>query len=239
MDNGIYAALTRQSGLMREMRSIANNIANANTTGFRREGVIFSEYLTPTNQDRRDGLSMGHANGRLVDLSQAGMTMTGGTYDMAIDGPGFFAVATAQGNMLTRAGAFMTSADGEIINADGHRLLDDGLAPITVPAGATAVAIGPDGTISADGAPVGRVGLFAEPAAEKLRHQGGTLFRPETPPEPTEQSRIQQGFLESSNVDSIQEISRMIEVQRAYELGQSFLEREDQRIRSVIKALAR
>ena len=77
MDNGIYASLTRQSGLMREMRVIANNIANANTTGYRREGVIFSEYLTATG-DKREGLSMANARGRLLDLEQAGMSMTGG-----------------------------------------------------------------------------------------------------------------------------------------------------------------
>lgn len=237
MDNAIYASLTRQSGLMREMRIIANNIANAETTGFRREGVIFSEYLSATGNGR-EGLSMANARGRLLDLEQAGMTMTGGTYDLAIDGPGFFAVQTPDGVKITRAGAFLTSAEGELMNADGNRLLDEGQAPIQVPPGAT-IAIGPDGTVSADGEQIARVGLFAAPDPETMLRTGGTLFAADGGLEPAMDASIQQGFLEGSNVDPIAEVSRMIEVQRAYEMGQNLLDREDKRIRDTIAAMTR
>ena len=239
MDNAIYASLTRQSGLMREMRVIANNIANANTNGFRREGVIFSEYLTATG-DGREGLSMANARGRLLDLEQGGMSMTGGTYDLAIDGDGFFAVDTPQGTRITRAGAFLTSADGELMTPDGNRLLDEGLAPIQIPPGSKQVSIGPDGTLSADGLQLARVGLFAAPDPAAMLRAGGTLFETgDAPLEPAEDAKIQQGFLEDSNVDPIGEISRMIEVQRAYEMGQNLLDREDKRIRDAITALTR
>ena len=238
MDNAIYAGLTRQSGLMREMRVIANNIANAETTGFRREGVIFSEYLAPTGQGR-EGLSMSNARGRLLDLEQAGMSMTGGTYDLAIDGPGFFAVQTPEGVRITRAGAFLTSAEGELMNADGFRLLDEGQAPIQIPPGAASIAIGPDGTVSADGEQIARVGLFAAPDPARMLRTGGTLFAADGELEPAPDASIQQGFLEGSNVDPIAEISRMIEVQRAYEMGQTLLDREDKRIRDTIAAMTR
>lgn len=239
MDNAIYAALTRQSGLMREMRVIANNIANADTNGFRREGVIFSEHLSATG-DGREGLSMANARGRLLDLEQAGMSMTGGTYDMAIDGKGFFAVQTPEGTRITRAGAFLASPEGELMTADGYRLLDEGLAPIQIPPGAAQVAVGPDGTLSVDGAQIARVGLFSSPAPETMLRSGGTLFAADpTALEPAEDARIQQGFLEDSNVDPIAEISRMIEVQRAYEMGQTLLDREDKRIRDTIAAMTR
>lgn len=238
MDNAIYAALTRQSGLMREMRVIANNIANAETTGFRREGVIFSEYLAATGNGR-EALSMANARGRLLDLEQAGMTMTGGSYDLAIDGPGFFAVQTPEGMKITRAGAFLTNAEGELMNAEGHRLLDEGQAPVQIPPGATSVAIGPDGTVSVDGQQIARVGLFAAPDPETMLRMGGTLFVADGGLEPAEDTRIQQGFLEGSNVDPIAEISRMIEVQRAYEMGQTLLDREDKRIRDTIAAMTR
>ncbi|MDO5371067.1 flagellar hook-basal body complex protein [Paracoccus sp. (in: a-proteobacteria)] len=236
MDNAIYAALTRQSGLMREMRAVANNMANGSTTGFRREGVVFSEHLTAL--DGRGTLSMANAHGRKVDLSPAPLAQTGGKLDLALEREGFFMVQTPQGNRLTRAGAFMTSAEGELVNADGHRVLDDGEAPIALPPGTRHIGVGPDGTISADGQPVGRVGVFAQTDPARLRHEGGTLFVAEGA-EPAPEAVVRQGFLEESNVNPVLEIARMIEVQRAYELGQSFLDGEDQRIRAAIAATTR
>lgn len=238
MDNAIYAALTRQSGLMNEMRVVANNIANANTTGFRREGVIFAEHLSALD-GHGDTLSMAHARGRLVDLNQGVLTQTNGSFDLAIEGEGFFMVETPDGPRLTRAGAFMPSPEGELMTADGHRLLDEGQASIIIPAGASSVAVGADGTLSANGVSFGRVGVFAPTEGAQLTHDGGTSFAFDQDPEPVEAPSIRQGFLEESNVDSVFEITRMIEVQRAYELGQSFLDREDQRIRNAITAMTR
>lgn len=162
MENAIYATLTRQSGLMKEMRVVANNIANANTTGFRREGVIFAEHLSAL--DRQGGtLSMADARGRLVDLDQGVLTQTNGRYDLAIEGEGFFLVETPEGNQLTRAGAFVSGPEGDLMTADGYRLLDEGQAPIIIPAGASNVAVSQDGTLSANGITFGRIGVFAPP----------------------------------------------------------------------------
>lgn len=238
MDNAIYASLTRQSGLMKEMQAIANNMANANTTGFRREGVLFSEYMVPL-QSGGETLAMANIRGRMVDLAQGGMTQTGGIYDLAIDGDGFFMVQTPQGNRLTRAGSFMPDAEGSVVNPDGYPLLDEGQAPIVVPPGTRHVGVGVDGTVSADGQPVGRVGIFASPDPADLRHVAGTLFEAGDAPEPMDDPKVRQGFLEESNVNPVTEIARMIEVQRAYEMGQSFLEQEDQRIRQAITSLTR
>lgn len=242
MDNAIYATLSRQSGLMNEMRVVANNIANANTTGFRREGVIFAEHLAALGQsgDRYgDTLSMAHARGRLTDLRQGVLTQTNGNLDLAIEGEGFFMVETPEGMRLTRAGSFLASPEGELMTADGHRLMDEGQAPIILPADASTVSTGADGTMSANGLPFARVGIFAMPDTISLMQQGGTGFAFEGDPEPVEAPSVRQGFLEESNVDTVFEITRMIEVQRAYELGQSFLDREDQRIRNAITAMTR
>lgn len=238
MDNTIYAALTRQSGLMKEMGVVANNIANANTTGFRREGVIFAEHLSALDRQGAT-LSMAHARGQMIDLRQGVLTQTNGTFDLAIEGEGFFMVATPEGDRLTRAGAFMPSAEGELMTPEGFRLLDEGGAPITIPAGAGDVTVGGDGTLSANSVPFGRIATFNIPEGERLAHQSGTLLAPASDPEPLEETRIRQGFLEESNVDPVTELTRMIEVQRAYELGQSFLDREDQRIRNAITAMTR
>ncbi|VDC20334.1 flagellar hook-basal body complex protein [Pseudogemmobacter humi] len=233
MDSAGYVALSRQSGLMREMQMVANNIANLSTNGFRREGMVFSEHVA--RLEREPSLSMAHGNARMVDLSQAGLTQTGGAFDLAIQGDGFFLVETPQGERLTRAGSFTPSAEGELVTPGGFRLLDAGGAPVFVPPGAK-IAIGEDGTISANGEAIGQIGLWqpADPLA--LRHQSGTFFDGGAV-EPAEGSRLMQGFLEESNVNPVAEIARMIEVQRAYEMGQKFLDAEDNRARQVIQTL--
>ncbi|MFZ1482672.1 MAG: flagellar hook-basal body complex protein [Paracoccaceae bacterium] len=236
MDAAGYTTLGRQSGLMREMQIVANNIANLSTTGFRREGMVFAEHIA--RMDEEPSLSMAHGTGRVVDLSQAGLTLTGASFDFAIQGDGFFMVETAQGNRLTRAGSFTPDAAGELVNGDGQRLLDAGGAPVFIPPDAGPVGMAEDGTLSAGGVPIAQVGLWLPADPLSMRHQSGTLFEADAL-EPAPGAKVFQGFLEESNVNPVSEIARMIEVQRAYELGQKFLDAEDGRARSVIETLGR
>lgn len=238
MDNAIYTTLTRQSGLMQEMRTVANNIANVSTNGFRKEGVIFAEYISAL-EGAEPSLSMAHASGRVVNLAQAPLAQTGGAFDLAIEGQGFFQIETPQGTRLTRAGSFTPSVEGELVTPDGHRLLDLGGAPIFVPPDAGEVAVSQDGTISASGTPIAQLGLYLPTDPQGLVHRGGTRFAADAGVKAAEGAVILQGFLEESNVDPVSEIARMIEVQRAYEMGQTFLDREDERIRAVISTLSR
>jgi flagellar basal-body rod protein FlgF len=236
MDAGIYTTLTRQSGLMREMQVVAHNIANISTTGFRREGVIFSEYVK--RMEGGPSLSMANGDTRHIDLRQAGLSQTGAAFDFAIQGEGFFLVETPQGQAMTRAGSFTPNAEGELVNMDGHRLLDLGGAPVFVPPDAGEVALSADGTLSANGQPLAQIGLWQPTDPLKMTHQGGTVFVSDEV-EPMEGGTILQGFLEDSNVNPISEIARMIAVQRAYEMGQGFMEKEDERMRGVIQTLGR
>ncbi|MHC0051966.1 flagellar hook-basal body complex protein [Actibacterium sp. D379-3] len=236
MDNAGYTTLTRQTGLLREMQSVANNIANISTTGYRGEGVVFAEYVQITDGPG-GSLSMATANVRKTDLQQGPLTQTGGTFDFAIEGPGFFLVETPQGDRLTRAGAFTPNEAGELATPDGHRLLDLGGAPIFVPPDADGVSLAADGTLSAGGRALSQVGLFQPADPADLTRETGTLFATRAGTEPVEEGVIVQGFLENSNVDAVSEVARMIEVQHAYQLGQSFLEREDERVRAVIRTL--
>ncbi len=234
MDNPGYTALTRLSGLAREMSVVANNIANISTTGFRSEGLVFAEHITATGRGEPT-LSMGSAIGRSISAQQGALEQTGGTFDFAVEGEGFFMVEDAQGQALTRAGAFIRNDFGELVTPQGARLLDAGGAPIFVPPDARSVALAPDGTISADGQPLTVVGLFMPNDPLELSRQSGTQFTAESGYIPAENTRVMQGFLERSNVNAVAQISRMIEVQRAYELGQSFMDAEDNRIRDFLR----
>lgn len=236
MDTSGYVALSRQTGLMREMQAVANNLANISTTGFRREGLIFSEVVRAGDTEG-GSVSMTAPRARFTDDIQGALAQTGGTFDLAIEGEGFFMVETPGGLRLTRSGAFTPNADGELVNALGHRLLDAGEAPVFVPPDARSIAVGPDGTMTADGQPVAQIGAVMPEDLLQLFREDGVNFRNESGLIPAEDAQILQGFLEGSNVNPVGEITRMIEVQRSYELGQKFLEREDERIRAVTRTL--
>lgn len=238
MDNAIYAALTRQSGLAKEMQVVANNIANMSTSGYRREGVVFAEHIR-ANEPGFTSLSMAHAKARIADNAQGALTQTNGEFDFAIEGPGFFMVETPSGNFITRASSYGLNDAGEIVSPQGFRLLDGGAAPIQIPPGSSRIAVSSDGVLSADGQALAQIGVYFTESPNGLTRQGNVLFDLPDDLAPDETSAVLQGYIEGSNVDPVSEIARMIEVQRAYELGQGLLEQEDKRIRGVIQALSK
>lgn len=236
MDASGYVTLTRLSGLRREMDLVANNIANSGTLGFKTQGAVFSEFIA--DLDGGSSLSMARASAWAMNLDDGVLSQTGGTFDLAIQGNGFFQIESPDGPRLTRAGNFTPSPGGELVTPDGQRLLDAGGAPVFVPPGARAIAIAQDGTLSADGVPVGQIGLWQPVDPLTLRYAGGNLMStPEV--EPAIGGTIHQGFVEESNVQPVTEIARMIEVQRAYEMGQSFLDAEDERMKNLIQVMGR
>lgn len=236
MENAGYTTLTRQSGLLREMRIVANNIANTATSGFRQEGLVFSEYVKSV--DGASSLSMGQGNVRHTSFEQGTLTQTGGQFDFAIEGDAFFAIDTPNGERLTRSGAFSPNAEGDLVTMDGHRVLDAGGAPVFIPPGVSDLSIASDGTISTEGDPIGQLGLFQPINAQGMVREDGVMFRADEGYEPAERAQVLQRYVENSNVDPILQLSRMIEIQRAYELGASFLEAEDQRLQKALRSLS-
>lgn len=236
MENPVYATLGRQSGLLKEMTTVANNLANMSTSGYRREGMIFSEFVRDTGPGF-ESLSMANGNTRRTIFDQGALTLTGSEFDFAIEGEGFFQVETADGPRLTRAGAFTPGPDGLLAAPDGALLLDAGGAPIFIPPDAKGVTIGADGTLAADGNPVAQIGVWRATDPLSLRRDGGVRFDAGADIAPAEEARVLQGYAEASNVDPVLELTRMIEVQRAYELGQTFLDREDERVRGTIRTI--
>ncbi len=236
MEASGYVTLSRLSGLRREMDLVANNIANIGTQGYKSQGAVFSEFVATVPDGR--SLSIGRATAWHMNMTDGVLGQTGGTYDLGIQGNGFFQIETPDGPRLSRAGAFTPSASGELVNMDGLRLLDAGGAPVFVPPNARDIGIAPDGTISADGVPVGQIGLWQPVDPLTLTYAGGNLLAA-AEIEPATGGEIHQGFIEESNVEAVTEVARMIEVQRAYEQGQSFLDAEDERLRNMIQTVGR
>lgn len=236
MDATGYVTLSRLSGLAREMDLVANNIANIGTQGFKSQGAVFSEFVAEVPDGR--SLSMARATAWHMNMADGPLSQTGGTFDLGIQGEGFFQIESPDGPRLTRAGSFTASASGELVNMDGLRLLDAGGAPVFVPPDAVAITIATDGTMSADGTPIGQIGLWQPTDPLTLAYAGGNLLSAGNI-EPVAGGEIRQGFLEESNVQPVTEVARMIEVQRAYDQGQSFLDAEDERVRNMIQTMSR
>ncbi|MEL6693076.1 MAG: flagellar hook-basal body complex protein [Pseudomonadota bacterium] len=234
MSNSIYTTLARQDGLLKEMQVVANNIANTNTSGYKTDRAIFAEYVMATGQET-PSLSMGGLAGHSFDLTQGTVKFTGGQFDLAIQGEGFFALETDNGQRLTRAGAFQISAEGELVTGDGAKVLNEGNSPIQIPPEAENVTIAGDGTISSAGQIIGQVGIFTPTG--QLQRETDTRFVADGGVQPVEGAAVLQGALEASNVSPVLEMARMIEVHRAYEAGQTLMEQEDQRISQFISAV--
>ena len=232
------SSLSRQSGLLKELNIIANNLANINTTGFKREGAVFTEFVQAAGgealaDDARHSLSIGRLGAHVSDFDEGEIKKTGGTLDVAIEGDGFFLVETPGGQRLTRAGHFLTNQEGTIVMPSGFAVLDDAGGQIQVPQDVNQIVIARDGTISGDGQELGRLGVVTAEARTLFR-TGENLWEAREGFAQIEAPNVLQGFLEDSNVQPVAEIARMIEVQRHYDAGQKLLEMEDERIRSVI-----
>lgn len=242
MNNAIYTMLGRQSGLMREMGVVANNIANMGTTGFKGKSGVFAEHVArlqngamvnPNGPD--PSLSMGQLAAHTTDFSDGGLSPTGSPLDLALTGEGFFEVDTAQGARLTRAGHFMVSEQGQLVDGANNPVMSDAGGPIAIPPDAAEILVGPDGTITADGEQVGRVGVVSAPPLSLSRE--GTNYWVSNQTAPVENPQIASGFLEQSNVNPVLEMARMIEVQRHYDAGQSLVDLEDERIKNVARTV--
>ena len=231
MSDAITAGLSRQSGLLKELRVIASNVANASTDGYKREASVFTEYV-----DRGAGLSMGALRGRFADRGQGGLQATGGTYDLAVEGPGMFMVLRRGEALLTRAGSFQTDAEGTLVTKEGWPVLDEGGGPIEVPEETSDVTVSPDGTVSLDGLATARIGVF-DAAPGSLTRVGDTLFRATAGYAVLDEPRVRQGFLERSNVNPVTEIARLTEAQRLFEAGQDLLNTEHTRLEDLIRMM--
>lgn len=234
MSNAVYAAIARQDGLAKEMQVIANNLANSGTTGYRASRAVFAE-LVQFRGAGAPSLSMGHLAGNYYQEAEGALRQTGADLDLAIQGDGFFRIETPQGVRLTRAGHMQISPEGQLIDGTGNPVLDDGGAPIDIPEDASQLNVASDGTLSANGLLIGRVGIVIPNG--QLERDANTYYVAPNGTQVVEQRRVVQGALEQSNVSPVIELARLIDVQRAYEAGQALMDREDERVSRIITAL--
>jgi len=221
MDNALYVGLSRQMTLRRELDIVANNIANADTTGFKVESLLVkTEPGAPARTlDGPKPVKFALDVGVARDFSPAALHNTAAPLDLGIEGPGFFKISTASGERYTRDGHFRMDDTGRLVTQAGQSVLDEGGGEITLDPQKGPVSIAADGTISQGSERIGKVAVVKFDSLSALSKSGDNLFRNTSNQQPVAlpTAIVHQSMLENSNVNSITEISRMIEVNRAYE----------------------
>lgn len=235
-------ALSRQAVLRREMSVIANNIANMNTGGFKGEKMLFIQHLTKNpNADGMAGRELTFVRdvATVRDLSAGALEQTGGPLDVAIAGEGFFAVETPNGEQYTRAGRFRLDDGGQLVTLAGNPVLSDAGQPLFFAPEETNITISGDGTVSTENGPLGKLRVVTFENPQGLRPVQNGLYRAgdDNTPVDVERPQVAQGMLEKSNVVPVIEMTNMIEVSRSYQSISKFIEKEDDRIRRMVRDL--
>ena len=237
---GLYLSATGVMTNSYRQDVIANNLANAQTVGFKRSLALFQQRRTEAQQsgksDQTDAMLDRMGGGLLlaptsIDHAEGELENTNGNLDVAIHGSGYFMVQDGNETRLTRNGQFMTDRSGTLILADGsgHAVLDpDGKSIQFKGVPASQVSINKEGLINANGQVVGRVGLFDVPNPDLITPQGGTLMSyPNMKQLTPANGTLQSGFIERSNVDPTKELTQLINAQRQLEANANLIRIQD------------
>jgi flagellar basal-body rod protein FlgF len=241
MDITISLAASRLLAQQRAMDITANNIANANTPGFRTERVQFSDWI-----DEKSNVA-GVPGGRGVVYtqdratyreSQAGpLTHTANPFDLALTGDGYFTVDTKAGPRLTRDGRFGPMPDGTLADSSGNAVLDSNGKRIVLASTDTRVSIAGDGSVSSENGPLGKIGVVQPTDPMKMRAEGSTNFVADTPTTAVNAPGLVQGAIEGSNVQPVLEVTRMMDNERQFQFVTQFIQAEGDRQQQSIDKL--
>lgn len=238
MNRGIYATATGMLGAQRQLDVLAHNLANAATSGYKRDGVAFADvlvrelYADAGTGEHLGSLGSGPSLTRQFTVMERGpLTHTGNGLDVAIEDINcMFAVQTQNGVRYTRNGALQLNSSGELVDSRGNAVLDDRMQPIMVDA--APAQIQPNGEIVANERILGRIGIFRG-TFSKI---GENLFE-STDARLNADGRLIPNTLEGSNVNPVQEMIRMIEVSRAFEMAQRSIVQQDELTKTLIQSL--
>lgn len=216
MDNAIYISLGRQQGKFRHLDVVANNVANVNTAGFKGQDVLFETFSVKAGNKR---ITYTNDSATQSDVSQGELKVTNRQLDVAISGEGYFTVNTPQGVRYTRAGNFVRAQDGSMVTPQGYTLLGQGNTPIVLQEEDFDITIREDGSVTAgpNNDARGTIQILEFQEQQALTRLGNGLYSSEEKPKPSQDFVLQQGMLESSNVNSVKEMTRMIGITRAAE----------------------
>ena len=223
MDSSIYIMLSRQMAQFQNMEMTANNIANMNTPGFSAQKMVFNKYLVGTGDDSQKDAYTDTPNS-FRDTSSGPLQQTGNALDLAISGTGYFQVETPLGKRYTKAGNFQMNAEGQVVNVNGYPVLGPDGGQVTIPAGAKNIEINGVGQILVDGKAGGQIGVVEFADQQKMTRLGNSLFDSQEQPTPTQTSRVVQGAIESSNVNGVSEMVRVMDISRGVDNSGKFIQ---------------
>jgi flagellar basal-body rod protein FlgF len=251
MENALLVGLSRQNALQRELDIVANNIANMNTTGYKADGAVFAEFLNTrargdqfATSDRR----VSFVQDRMTwhDMTPGSTQQTGNPLDIAIDGNAFLVVQTPRGERYTRNGALQVNAAGELVTSAGDKVLGDA-GPIVMQNTDRGLVINPDGSVRVQASQLatsdqgrGKIRLVTFANPQQLRKDGNSTFAAPNgvTPQAATNARLVQGAIEHSNVRPVVEMTRMIELTRAYSDISGIIQQQADLRRTSIERLA-
>ncbi len=233
--------LQTQRVLQRRMDVAANNLANVATAGFKADGLVLAEAdaTTAHAQANPSDIRFVRDVALMRDMRQGPIAMTGNPLDVAIEGDGFFMVEGPSGPLYTRDGAFSLTGEGRLVTSDGRAVLNSGGAPIAFDPQGESPVIGRDGAIRVAGVEAGRIGVASFAAPGALLKVGDNLWDAQAQVSETFEGVVVQGALEGSNVRPVIELTRLIEISRAYQSAAKIVSGADDLRQRAIERLGR
>jgi flagellar basal-body rod protein FlgF len=238
MQSNIYVGLSAQIALERRMDALANNMANASTTGFRAEAMSFEELVAPNGKDPVSFVSKGENH---LSLKTGEMTQTGNSLDVAIKGNAWLAIRTPNGIAYTRDGRMQMTTEGTLTTLSGYPFLDAGGTPLQLDPTKAPPIINKAGTVEQAGNNVGALGLYRMPRGAKLTRGEGASVISDTPPTPELDfinNGVVQGHVETSNVNPVLEMTHLITIQRNFEAVSNMLRDTETSLQDSLKTLS-
>ncbi len=237
MQTGLYVAVSSQMALEKRMNTLADNVANSSTVGFRSTEVKFNQLIGDTRPAKVSFVSEGQ---EFLNTNNGGLNRTGNQLDFAIKGDAWFQIDTPGGTALTRDGRFTLTESGDLVTLRGYPVLDAGGAPIQLNSQASEIKVGADGAIQQDGTQVAALGLYEANFSNGFTRYDNSAVMPNSAQEPVVDRfdvGVMQGYVEESNVNPVQEMSQLIMVSRAFENITALMRDSETSMSEAIKTL--